>query len=99
MDNHSATTTPTRTVTVKTVGAYEVKTHLAAILDQVERGSEFIITRHGKEVARVVPSIQNIDRDAKLAEALKKSTEARARSFLNGISWKELRDDGRRFLD
>ena len=38
-----------------TVGAYEAKTHLPRLLDEVERGRTIVITRHGREVARLVP--------------------------------------------
>lgn len=38
-----------------TVGAYEAKTHLPRLLEQVERGETITITKHGREVARLVP--------------------------------------------
>ncbi|ASG24972.1 type II toxin-antitoxin system Phd/YefM family antitoxin [Nitrospirillum viridazoti] len=38
-----------------TVGAFEAKTHLAALLDKVEVGEEVIITRHGRPVAKLSP--------------------------------------------
>ena len=38
------------------VGAFEAKNTLGALLDRVERGEEITITRHGKAVARLVPS-------------------------------------------
>jgi prevent-host-death family protein len=37
------------------VGAYEAKTHLPRLLDEVERGSSITITKHGRAVARLVP--------------------------------------------
>jgi prevent-host-death family protein len=37
-----------------TVGAFEAKTKLSELLDRVERGEEVLITRHGKEVAKLV---------------------------------------------
>ncbi|MDB5071858.1 MAG: prevent-host-death family protein [Candidatus Eremiobacteraeota bacterium] len=39
----------------RTVGAYEAKTHLADLLDDVQRGVAVTITRRGKAVARLVP--------------------------------------------
>ncbi len=39
----------------RTVGAYEAKTTLPALLEFVERGHEVVITRHGRPVARLVP--------------------------------------------
>ena len=40
---------------VKTVGAYEAKTHLASLLNQVAKGKEIVITRRERPVARLVP--------------------------------------------
>ena len=39
------------------VGAYYAKTHLAALLDRVEKGERITITRHGRAVADLVPPI------------------------------------------
>lgn len=48
---------------IKTVGAYEAKTKLPELLDQVERGRTIVITRHARNVARLVPDGQpNVDR-------------------------------------
>ncbi len=40
----------------KTVGAYEAKTKLGELLDLVERGRSITITRHARNVARLVPA-------------------------------------------
>jgi len=40
---------------MKTVGVFEAKTHLSALVDDAERGRTTMITRKGKLVARVVP--------------------------------------------
>ena len=40
---------------IKTVGAYEAKTHLASLLQQVARGKEVVITKRERPVARLVP--------------------------------------------
>ncbi len=37
------------------VGTLEAKTHLSELLDQVERGSRFVITKRGKPVAQLSP--------------------------------------------
>ena len=39
----------------KTVGAYEAKTHLPALLALVARGQEVVITKHAQPIARLVP--------------------------------------------
>ena len=40
---------------MREVGAFEAKNKLGQLLDLVEQGEEITITRHGKEVARLVP--------------------------------------------
>lgn len=40
---------------MKTVGIYEARTHFARIVEEVERGEQFTITRHGVPVADIVP--------------------------------------------
>jgi|GEM_PF-1687389 len=40
---------------MKQIGSYEAKTHLPRLLKEVEQGETFIITNHGRPVARLVP--------------------------------------------
>lgn len=42
--------------TSKTVGAYEAKSKLSELLDLVERGRTITITRHARNVAKLVPA-------------------------------------------
>jgi len=77
-----------------TVGAFEAKTHLSALLERVERGEEVVITRHGKAVARLVPAT-TADR-AEIDAVIARLRTARAGVTLGGLDWKELRDAGRR---
>lgn len=37
------------------VGAFEAKTHLSRLLNEVEKGRSIYITRHGRRVAELVP--------------------------------------------
>ena len=39
---------------MKYVGIFDAKTHLSGLVDEVEKGQEIVITRHGKPVARLV---------------------------------------------
>jgi prevent-host-death family protein len=39
---------------MKHVGIFEAKTHLSSLVDEVEKGREIVITRHGKPVAKLV---------------------------------------------
>ena len=43
------------------IGAFEAKNTLGTLLDRVERGEEIVITRHGRAVARLVPTAGRID--------------------------------------
>ena len=40
----------------KAIGAFEAKTHLSALLERVVQGEAFVITRHGRPVARLAPA-------------------------------------------
>ena len=37
------------------IGAYDAKTHLPKLLERVEKGESFVITRHGRPVAALTP--------------------------------------------
>lgn len=78
-----------------TVGAFEAKTKFSALLERAERGEQIVITRRGKPVARLV----RIDPDAsrRAAEAVEELKRLRAGTTLGGLSWKELRDEGRKY--
>lgn len=39
---------------MKTVGIFEAKTNLSRLLEEVEKGRDVMITRHGKPVAKLV---------------------------------------------
>ena len=77
-----------------TVGAFEAKTNLSALLERVARGEEVLITRHGKAIARLVPA-EAIDR-ARVDQTIARLKEARTGVTLGGLDWKALRDEGRR---
>lgn len=77
-----------------TVGAFEAKTHFSSLLDRVEAGEEVVITRHGKAVARLVQ--EAVAADEKLDDAISRLKEMRKATTLGGLSWKDLRDEGRK---
>ena len=39
---------------MKHVGIFEAKTNLSSLVDEVTKGTEIVITRHGKPVAKLV---------------------------------------------
>jgi prevent-host-death family protein len=79
---------------MKTVGAFEAKTHLAKLLDEVERGEEIVITRHGKPVARLLAANAQVE---DLSESISRIREIRSRTKSGPESIKELINEGRRF--
>jgi prevent-host-death family protein len=79
------------------VGAFEAKDTLGALLDRVEQGEEVLITRHGKAVAKLVPSRESVD--TAQAQAAAQRIRERAAALQMGKfewpEWKALRDEGR----
>ncbi len=77
----------------KTVGAYEAKTTLPALLEFVERGHDVIITKHERPVARLVPVGQQVAR----VELFARVRALRGRlKLVRGESPKDLDAAGRR---
>jgi prevent-host-death family protein len=37
------------------IGAYQAKTHLPKLLERVQKGERFVITKHGRPVAELTP--------------------------------------------
>ena len=79
---------------MRTVGTFEAKTHLSALLEQVERGEEITITRHGRAVARLVP-VTAVSHD-RLAQTVLRLKSFRRGRRLGDRSVKELIEEGRR---
>ena len=77
------------------VQASAAKTHLPELLDEVERGSTIVITRHGKPIARLVPEEQT--RREEILRAIKEIKELRKKTGKATVEeilvW---RDEGRR---
>jgi prevent-host-death family protein len=78
-----------------TVGAFDAKTNFSALLARVERGEQIVITRRGKPVARLMPIATA--RKVKVSDAMAKLRELRKGATLGSLSWKELRDAGRKY--
>ncbi len=58
---------------MKSVGVYEAKTHLAKLLEDAERGDTITITRHGREVARLVPAASGLESPELVIGALREA--------------------------
>ena len=79
---------------MKCVGAFEAKTHLSKLLEEVEAGEQVLITRHGRAVARLLPIEPPADQQR--AEAVARLRAFRTGKRLNGLSLQGLRDEGRK---
>jgi prevent-host-death family protein len=79
------------------VGAFEAKNRFGHLLDLVEQGEEVVITRRGKEVARLVPTRPGFNRDeARAAVArIRARAEQQKLGRFDWDEWKAYRDDGR----
>ncbi len=80
---------------MKTVGVYEAKTHLASLLNEVERGECITITRHGKAIARLGPIAGETHSRSAAIEDLREFGRQH-RGALAGLNIRELIDEGRR---
>jgi prevent-host-death family protein len=79
---------------MQSIGAFEAKTHFSALLEQVEKGQEMLITKHGRVVAKLSPVGFN---KSHLKEAVKDIEKFQNDHQLTlGLDWKTLRDEGRK---
>lgn len=79
---------------MQTIGSYEAKTHLPALLDRVAQGEQITITRHGVPVAMLVPPCGL--RKGDVQAAIRNLIEFREGQHLDGLSIRELIEEGRR---
>lgn len=79
---------------MKHIGVHEAKTHLSELITEVNKGSEYIITKRGIPVARLssaeVPSRETVK------QALEEAKELRKKLSLGGLKIKDLMNEGRR---
>jgi prevent-host-death family protein len=61
---------------MKHVGMFEAKTNLSSLVEEVEKGGEVVITRHGKPAAKLVRA-ENPFMPEKIAERRKAMAELR----------------------
>ena len=82
---------------MESVGSFEAKTHLAQLLERVAKGEEFIITRHGKPVARLVPAVPAKPKPdiRQVIEELK--AFSKGNTLGEGLTVRDLIEEGRRF--
>ena len=81
---------------MQTVGSFEAKTHLPALLEQVQKGERIVITKHGVPVAMLVAPEEaaRVDRKEVIAEL---KAFGRGRKLPESVSVRDLIQEGRRF--
>jgi prevent-host-death family protein len=78
-----------------TLGLFEAKQRLSQLVERASKGEEIVITRRGKEQARLVP--MPTERGRTLKEIFD-SIRSRPRIRLHrGVTIKDLIEEGRRF--
>jgi prevent-host-death family protein len=80
------------------IGVYDAKTQLPKLLERVSRGERFLITKHGRPVAQLVPTEHAASPD--LAEVIRQMEQWQQQEgpmLGPGLTIRELREEGRRF--
>jgi prevent-host-death family protein len=80
---------------MSTVGLFDAKTHLSALVERVAQGEEITITKHGVPVAVLIPAVDRRRKDPrKIADRLR---ALRQGVRLEGITIRQLIEEGRRY--
>lgn len=82
---------------MRVIGVYDAKTQLPKLLERVRRGERFVITKHGKPVAQLVPADapEGLDVPA-IIRQMEEWQENEGPTLGPGLSVRELREEGRR---
>jgi prevent-host-death family protein len=78
---------------MKTVGAYEAKTHLPQLLARVAEGEKIMITKHGVPVATLQPA--DSSKRKPVHETIEQLKRFRSMHSLRGLSLREMINEGR----
>ena len=82
---------------MRTVGAFEAKTHFSQLLAEVAGGETIVITKHGQETAMLIPVVHSDD-----SMQLTKNAIAALKKIRKGVSLgkdlsiREMRDEGKK---
>ena len=74
------------------ISAYDAKTRFPQLLERVQRGEQFVITKHGRPVAELVPATKrDPDKTRKLIASMR---SLRASLENRGVRLSEIRKEG-----
>ncbi|HOO46644.1 MAG TPA: type II toxin-antitoxin system prevent-host-death family antitoxin [Deltaproteobacteria bacterium] len=79
---------------MRTVGAYEAKTHLSNLLERVKKGERITITKHGVPVAVLQPP--DIQQKADPGKIILEIREFQENHRLDGLCLRDMISEGRR---
>ncbi len=79
---------------MKTVGAYQAKTHLNQLLDRVAKGERITITKHGIPIATLQPA--DLAKKKPVRETIDQLKRFRSRHRLSSSSIRKMIEEGRR---
>lgn len=82
---------------MQSIGAFDAKTHFSSLLAKVEQGEKIIITKHGQEVAMLIPISSEYPKTNPVSDAIAAIKRLRKGVTLGkGLSVKTLREEGRK---
>lgn len=77
------------------VGAFEAKTNLPRLLKRVQAGERFVITKHNRPVAELIPfGVRHSDRVRDAIDDLKAFQKTHS---LGGMSVRQMIEEGRQY--
>jgi prevent-host-death family protein len=79
---------------MRSIGSYELKTHLSQVLESVENGQSVIVTRHGKPIARILPP--ELAQRQSVKDAVRGLLAFPRKPLPRGVTIKSLIEQGRR---
>ena len=81
---------------MESIGAFEAKTHLSALLDRVAKGERITITRHGIPAALLVP-VAEVEAKLSHKEIVEGMSALRQRVKPGKMGVREMINEGRRY--
>jgi prevent-host-death family protein len=82
---------------MKSYGSFEAKTHFSEILSHVINGEKFIITKHGEQVAMIIPYIKEEKETNSVKDAIRAIKKLRKGTTLGKkLSIRQMIEEGRK---
>jgi prevent-host-death family protein len=80
------------------IGVYDAMTQLPKLINRVSRGERFLITKHGRPVAQLIPAAAKPAEDLKeIIQQMEEWQQREGPTLKPGLTIRQLREEGRRF--